>query len=60
MSLEDDIFDVRDSLKRKPCELKQFNKIISHLSCTEEELSICSEELSILKKAFVILKDEER
>lgn len=59
MSLQDDIFDVETALKRKPNELKMFNKIITHLSNVEEELENNIRKVKILKEAIRIVKVKE-
>lgn len=38
MSLQDDIFDVQDALKRKPEARKQFDRLINHMNYCEVEL----------------------
>ena len=55
MSLQDDIFDVRDALKRKS-EKKGFDRIVAALNYYETEYDKLSEIVSDLRKGLGAIK----
>jgi hypothetical protein len=59
MSLQDDIFDVKNALKRKPIDKAAFENIIRHLCNLEDRCERLSEENYVLKRAIKIIKENE-
>lgn len=56
MSLQDDIFDIQEALKRKPPEREAFNRVCSALYSLEEDADKRDKLLSDLVKGAVALR----
>lgn len=59
MSLQDDIFDIEEALKRKPNEKEKFHQLMLWLGQLEVERDILQEQVYSLKRAIKIVKEVE-